>query len=291
MNRNFRKFALEKLAAKMGILSKIVEETFNPSKTRPKFKTLGSAGPGTVIMMSENAVKPDGSVDIVINIRGIPGATKSAASLGVNAVVVTAEAGGLGSSKLHKAFGSAAWINHAVSTVLAHLQKQFPDKKIKRGKLVVSGFSGGGGAIASIATQRSGVKGGIDGIIINDGLHSKPGSAGMEAIVEFAREAQKDPTKKFKILHTAIVPWSPKLGRYTSTTESANYILDRLGLERQMETESTEFGFKPTSHARSGGVEIVAMHDMPGRSLEESKKQHVDALKKGHPWLFRDILS
>ena len=199
----FRKLALEKIAAEVGALSKIVENTLGITDKKPvKFQTLGSAGPGATIMASDQSVKPDGTVDIIINLRGLPGVPSSAESLGVNAAVVAAEAVGpqsknMGSSLLEQQFGSAQRINEIVDKTLADLQKRYPDKKLKRGKLILSGFSGGGGAISKLMTQRAQIKGGVDGVIINDGLHTKVNSPAMKALVDFAREAENDPSKKF----------------------------------------------------------------------------------------------
>ncbi len=300
MNKNFRLLTLEKIALGAGILTKLVEDSLG-KKDNPKFVALPSVGPGTTVFMSENAVKSDGSVDIIINFRGIVGQAKDVFSKtnGANAVVVTAEGQGpkeenLGSKLLQQQFGNANKVNEIVGTILTHLQKQFPDKKIKRGKLVLSGFSGGGSVVADLVAQKNQIKGGIDGLIINDGLHSKPGSESLKAVVDFAREATKDPNKKFKIMHTAIKPWSKNLGYYTSTTETADYILNQLGLERKP-GQNTEYGFTPASEAKAGGVEIIQMYDKPAPYYADNRPgslgdQHIQSLEKGHPYLFRDIL-
>ena len=299
MQNNFRKLALEKLAS----LTQIVEETLSAVPKEPvKFQTLGSAGPGATVLASNNAVKPDGTVDIVINLRGLPGVPQAAESLGINAAVVAAEAVGpqsknMGSTLLEQQFGSAQKINELVDKTLADLQAKYPDKKIKRGKLILSGFSGGGGAISKIVSQRSQIKGGLDGVIINDGLHTKIDSPAMKSLVDFAKEAQNDPSKTFKLLHTAIVPWSKELGRYTSTTETANHILNELGMSNQPATGiDPKFDFHPTATSKKGGVEIITMYDKPAPYYVDNRAgsagdQHIQALKKGHPYLFRDVLS
>ncbi len=284
-----------KLAAK-GTLSSYIEKKLTDLKSKPNFIPLTSVGPGTSVFMNSGAVKPDGSVDFIVNFRGIPG---DAGSIGksvgnANAVVITAEAVGKGDNKgsamLVNQFASSGKVNEMVGTVLNYLKKQFPDKEIKRGKLIISGFSGGGAVVARLAAEQANIKGGIDGIIINDGLHSEIGSKPLDAIVEFARQAQKDPSKKFKIIHTAIKPG------YTSTTETADHILKQLGIERQ-KTDSKNFkdyGFEPASVAQDGGVEIIQMYDKPAPYYVDNRPgslgdQHVQSLRKGHPYLFRDV--
>jgi predicted esterase len=268
LEQEFRYLALKKLAETSGVLTNIVKQKLGLSeeivseKKEPKkieFQNLGSVGPGTTVMMPTNPVRADGSVDIVINIRGIAGGdTKTVSSLGVNAVVVTAEAGGLGSKENQTQFGNAAFINKAVNTVLGFLKKKYPEKNIHRGKLVVSGFSGGGGAIAGLLTQRQNVQGGIDGVIINDGLHADPGSPAMNAVLEYAKEAEKNPDKyRFSLIHTAVNP-----GRYISTAQTANYLLQQLEMERQkQEGEWNGIGPKPVSQAQKGGVKITQLYD------------------------------
>jgi predicted esterase len=257
---NFRFSTLRKIAANAGILTRFVATSLPAaSSSAPKFQTLGSVGPGTSVMMPENPVKPDGSVDIVVNIRGIPGGdAKTAASLGVNAIVVTAEAGGLGSKENQARFGNANFINEAVSKVLGFLQQKFPDKNIHRGRLVVSGFSGGGGAIASLLTERNKIKGGVDGVVINDGLHANPGSPGMQAVLDYAKEAAQHPDKyKLNVIHTAVNP-----GKYISTTQTANYLLQQLGMSRNSYSgEWSGVGPKPVSEASKGGVKVVQLYD------------------------------
>ncbi len=303
MQNNFRKLALEKIAEQSGSLSKIVEETIFPSKEKSvKFQTLGSAGPGATILASNNAVKPDGTVDIVINLRGLPGVPQAAESLGINAAVIAAEAVGpqsknMGSTLLEQQFGSAQKINELVDKTIADLQAKHPDKKIKRGKLIISGFSGGGGAISKIVSQRNQIKGGLDGVIINDGLHTKIDSPAMKSLVDFAKEAENDPSKTFKLLHTAIIPWSKQLGRYTSTTETANHIINELGLTKQTPSATDpKYDLNPTSTAKKGGVEIITMYDKSAPYYTDNRPgsagdQHIQALKKGHPYLFRDVLN
>ena len=55
-----------------------------------------------------------------------------------------------------------------VGSTLAYLKKQFPDKNIKRGKLIISGFSGGGSVVASLVSQKDQINGGINGIVVDD---------------------------------------------------------------------------------------------------------------------------
>lgn len=261
VNFDFRIASLEKIAVSNGLLTSYIEKVLNGSSAEKiSFQIapgLSSVGPGTSVMMPANPIKSDGSVDIAINIRGIAGGdTKTASNLGVNAVIVTAEAGGLGSKENTQKFGNAQFINNAVSKILGYLQKYNPDKKIKRGKLVVSGFSGGGGAIANLLTQENQIQGGIDGVLINDGLHSDTKSPAMKAVLEYAKESLNNPSKKFKLIHTAVNP-----GTYASTTETAEHLLKELKLERKPVEKWDGRGPKPVSAANYGGLEVYQLFD------------------------------
>ena len=302
LNYEARQKNLFKIAASGGLLSSFVEQHLN--KEKPKFIPLTSVGPGTSVYMNQNAIHPDGSVDIIVNFRGVSGdpAAVSNSFGGANAVVVSAEAVGpqklnMGSKLLEQQFGSAQKLNEIVGKVLAYLQKINPDKQIKRGKLAVSGFSGGGSIVSRLVNERSQIPGGIDTVVINDGLHAdqntKDGKARLDALVQFAREAQKDPNKKFKILHSAIDP-----KKYPSSTMTANYILQQLGLERQKTTDPDQYksyGFIPVSTAKSGGVEVTQMFDNPNLKYDPKNTEgtlgatHLAAIRKGNPYLFRDI--
>lgn len=293
---NFRKLTLLKIAENSGLLSKIVEQALDHKQI--KFKTLGSVGPGTTVLMPENPIKSDGSVDIVINIRGIAGGdTKTASNLGVNAVIVTAEAGGLGSKENLQSYGYAGFINDAISKVLGFLKNQFPDKNIHRGKLIISGFSGGGSAIANILAQRDKVNGPINGILFNDALHASPGDPRLKAIIDYAKEAIKDPDKKFKLIHTAVVP-----GTYASTTDVANYILKELELGRQ-KNENYQEGITPASEAMAGGASVIQLYDRQDPYMVKNEEgqlkpnlpgtagwQHIKSLEWGNNNAFKDML-
>lgn len=299
LERDFRLALLEKLATDAGLLTSYVQKKLQTTQ-KPKFIALTSLGPRVGVFMSERAVQPDGTVDFIVNFRGVSGDPKLVGQnfSQPNAVIITAEASGpqdqnKGSKLLEQQFGYPAKVNELVGTVLAYLQKQFPDKKIHRGKLIVSGFSGGGSVVARILAERNKIVGGIDGAIINDGLHAPIGSKTLDAVTDFAREAQKNPNLKFKIIHTAIKP------SYTSTTQTSDYILQQLGLQRQPVTNKEKYqpyGFVPASEAKQGGVEVVQMYDNPKTPYFVDNRPgslgdtHVQSLWKGNPYLFRDIL-
>lgn len=303
MDINFRREIIAKLAQNLGILTEHVQNKIKSDNNKPKLVTLGSAGPGTSVYAPSNLAEQINSgkpIDLILNFRGVNGnGNLIAKNLSYpNAIVVTAEASGpreqnKGSKLLEEQFGGANKINAIVSSIMGQLQKQFPDKKIKRGKLIISGFSGGGSVVARAVAERNKIPGGIDGVVINDGLHAKIGSKTLDAVVDYAKEAQKDPTKKFRIIHTAIKP------SYTSTTQTADYILSQLGMNRKKVTnEETykQFGFVPKTEAKAGGVQVTQMYDDPKLPYYIDNRPgslgdtHVQSLWKGNPYIFQGIL-
>jgi hypothetical protein len=282
----------------MGILTDEISKILGEKK-EIKYQNMGSVGPGTTVMIPENAVKSDGSVDIIIQIRGIAGGDlKTAGKLGLNAVVITAEAGGIGSKENQEMFGNASFVNSAVSKVLGFLQKKFPDKKIHRGKLALSWFSGGYAAGRNILMQRKAIPGGIDAAISIDGMHDAPGTPGMQAYIDFAKEVAKDPNKKFVVIHSAVNP-----GKYTSTTQAADQIVNNLGIQRAPVEQWNGQGTKPKTKAQLGGVEVTQLYDKeqpymakdehgvtrPNVRGQTSGGQHIDALDWGVNNAFKEL--
>ena len=259
MDREFRKHTFKHLLKHAGVVSDLVEKAFAKPAS---YRTLGSVGRGTTVMIPENPVKPDGSVDIIFQIRGIAGGdTKTASAIGKNAVIITAEAGGKGSKENLAAFGSPAFINEGVAKVLGTLKQNFPDKNVHLGKLTVSSFSGGGSATAQLLMNRQALPKGSQPpkFVFIDGLHAEPGGNVMKAVVDYAKEVKDNPKAgELSIIHTAVVPEG-----YASTTQVADSLLGQLGLQRQSTNQPQGEGdtVHPTSAAHAGGLSVVQLYD------------------------------
>lgn len=259
MNREFRKNTLKHLLKTSGLVSDLVEKSLTPPTS---YRTLGSVGRGTTVMIPDNPVKPDGSVDIIFQIRGLAGGdTKTATSIGKNAVIITAEAGGIGSKENLNAYGHPGFINEAVNKIINNLKQKFTDKNIRLGKLTVSSFSGGGSATAQLLMNREQLPRGSEPpkFVFIDGLHADPGGNVMKAVVDYAKEVKNNPgSGELSIIHTAVVP-----GGYASTTQVADHILNQIGVQRQLVNLSQGEGdeVRPTSAAQAGGLKIVQLYD------------------------------
>lgn len=255
-DREFRKKVFEAILKEAGRLT----DTVSSALGAPSFRQVGSVGAGTSVMAPPNPVKSDGTVDIIIQIRGISGGdTKTATRLGKNAVVVTTEAGGLGSKENLAAYGNPGFITDTVNKVLASLRKDHPN--VRLGKLTISSFSGGGSATAALIAQRDKLPKGSEApkFVFLDGLHTEINSSTMKAIVDYANQVKKDPKAGelaivHTAVHTAVVP-----GKYHSTTDTADHILSNTGVARKP-TGSNQEG-QPVSTAQSGGLKIIQLYD------------------------------
>ena len=291
------------MAENVGLLTQHIQDKIKSNDNKPKLVTLGSVGPGTSTYAPSNLADQINSgkpIDLILNFRGVNGNGDLIAKnlSNPNSIVCVAEASGprdqnKGSKLLEEQFGGANKINAIISSIMGQLQKKFPDKQIKRGKLIISGFSGGGSVVARAVAERNKIPGGIDGVVINDGLHAKIGSPTLDSIVDYAKEAQKDPSKKFRIIHTAIKP------SYTSTTQTSDYILQQLGMKRDPVKDPEaykQYGFVPKTEAKAGGVQITQMFDDPKVPYFVDNRPgslgdtHVQSLWKGNPFIFQGIL-
>jgi hypothetical protein len=214
-------------------------------------------------------VASDGSVNIMFQFRWMGGSSPMKA--GINTVVVQADAKGLGGGKGAKQLGDPEFINGAIEKILAYLRPQYPN--VKLGKLGLSAFSGGYGPIWWALENKDKLIKQPDTVIVADGIHHsvKPGSAAMKPWVEYAQLAAKDPSKKFIVLHSAVDPQ-----KYPSTTQTANYILDALGMQKSKAdpNQYKSWNVTPTAAAAKGGFTVMeipggdeAAHRAAGQSL------------------------
>lgn len=262
INPDLRFYVLKKLS---GMLTDMVKTTF-PETSSQTFSAVSlNLGKGTSCMIPANPISADHSVNILINIRGIQGSdTKTASNLGVNAVVITAEAGGKGSKENIQTYDSN-FVNNSVGQVINYLKKQDPE--VKLGKLALAGFSGGGSAVANVLTQSSSLNYPISNVIISDGLHAEANTPAMKAIMDYAQDAAQNPDQKnLTVLHSAIVPG------YRSTTQTADQIVQGLGMTRQSQVPSTWNGQPPKSIAQKGGVKVVQMYDKSEPYFNDPKR-------------------
>jgi len=230
---------------------------------------------GVHIFTPSNPILPDNTINIVLVIRGGKDA-QWASQTQLNAIIVTAEAGGMGSLENSQTYGKSDFPNAIVTKIIEAISKQ-TGKQVKLGKFGLVSFSGGYDAVNKILSQRGQlfytirdqkIKYDIDSLIMMDGMHHNitPNGTGniapeMDPYIKYAQESIKDPNKKFIIMHSAIKP------SYASTTETSDYILKKLKLDRKPITQG-QLSFTqgnqtitPKSIAGAGGFQVVQMFD------------------------------
>lgn len=231
----------------------------------------------------ENPVAPDGTVNVMFQFRWSSGA--SPMNAGINTVIVQGDAKGLGGGEGAKQLGSPQFINDTIKKILDHLKPNYPN--VKLGKLGFSAFSGGYGPIWWALKHKDQLIKQPDIVIVADGIHHgvSSGSKGMQPWVDYAQEAAKDPSKKFVVLHTAVDPQ-----KYPSTTQTANYMLDNLGMQRREVASNLykNWNVAPKSVATKGGFTVMeipgadkAAHTAAGKALPHLWNTYMADWNKG----------
>jgi hypothetical protein len=129
--------------------------------------------------------------------------------------------------------------------------------------VTLSGFSAGHGAIRAILRD-SAHYAQVDAVLLLDGMHTSyeppntvvalGGKLDRSKIAEFVRFADEAARgqKRFLITHSEIFP-----GTFASTTETANYLLEAIGLRRSPVLKWGPLGMQQTSEARKGRLMVL----------------------------------
>ena len=184
----------------------------------------------------------------------------AAAQLRDNHVIATVQLGS-GSGIYDRSFSNP----FVFDTLLANISSsasRILQRDVAFERIILSGWSAGYGAVRAILRDSTRAEM-IDGVLLLDGLHtsyipdrrvvSEGGqidTANFPAFLRYARWAIAG-RKRFLITHSEIFP-----GTFASTTESANYMIDALDLERQPVLEWGVLGMQQTSRARAGRFEV-----------------------------------
>lgn len=144
--------------------------------------------------------------------------------------------------------------------------------------IYLSGFSAGYGAIREILKEFQ-----PDGVILIDGLHTgydpegAPGPLKPESLspfLDFARQAVSG-KRRMLITHSEIFP-----GTFAGTTETADYLLDQLGIKRSPVLKWGPQGTQQLSVAGKGRFELLGF-------AGNSAPDHIDHLHALAGWLKR----
>lgn len=181
---------------------------------------------------------------------------------------------GAGTGVYHRAFAEPG----AFDTLIALIERDVAARRgraVSFGRIVLSGFSAGHGAIRVILRDTALVRR-VDAVLLLDGMHTSYIPEGqvlaaggvldttnLVALAGFARLAMRG-ERRFVVTHSEIFP-----GTFASTTETANWLLASLGVPRRAVLAWGPHGMQRTSVARAGRFEV---HGYAGNSAPD----HVD---------------
>ena len=194
----------------------------------------------------------DNAADVVLHFHGAAWVPYQSAP---NAIVAVVNLGS-GSGVYDRTYSDAA----AFDSVLAGVQR-VTNKSLRN--VTLSGFSAGHGAIRAILKERRHFER-VDAVLLMDGMHTsyiperRPLADGgmldttnLVALTNFARAAVRG-EKKFVVTHSEIFP-----GTFASTTETADWMLQKLGLKRTPVLKMGPRGLQQLSEVRAGRFELL----------------------------------
>jgi hypothetical protein len=169
---------------------------------------------------------------------------------------------GAGSGVYDRAFSNPA----VYDTLLATIQRRLVDTlahAVHFRDVTLVGFSAGHGAIRAILRDSTHFRE-VNAVLLLDGMHTSyvPEGTVMEkggaidstnllAFARFARAAMRG-EKRFVVTHSEIFP-----GTFASTTETADFLLEALGVKRTPVLKWGPRGMQQTSEARAGAFHIL----------------------------------
>lgn len=167
---------------------------------------------------------------------------------------------GSGSAVYERPFENKRAFTELVEGIIeAVSEKKSTDIEVSR--IYLSSFSAGYGSVRAILREHESM---VDGIILLDGLHTdyvparkvlaEGGKLNEKNLTGFLRYGQlaMEGKKRFLITHSAIFP-----GTYASTTETADFMINSLGLDRRPVLRWGPTGMQRVSETYSGNLTIL----------------------------------
>lgn len=188
---------------------------------------------------------------------------------------------GSGSGVYDRTFSPPAAYDSLIASIQRALDDSFK-RKVNIGTITLVGFSAGHGAVRAILRDAAHFQQ-VRAVLLLDGMHTsyvpegttieKGGTldtTNLVAFTNFARAAMRG-DKRFIITHSEIFP-----GTFASTTETADYLIQKLGLKRTSVLRWGANGMQQLSSVSNGRFEIMGFagnagpdhidqfHAMPG---------------------------
>lgn len=217
----------------------------------------------------ELCVQPTNGAALWIHFHGAPFVAQHAAARAKRPLSLACLQLGAGSGAYERPFAEPG----AFARLLSFLREEMGNST----GLWLSGFSAGDGALRAVLTDEA-LAEQVDGVLILDGLHSgyrpdgcplaEGGAIEGEDLAPFVRFARRAMTGDVRMLitHSEVFP-----GTFASTTETADYLLNSLGLSRRAVLEWGPLGMQQLSEVRSGRLRVMGF-------AGNSAPDHVDHL-------------
>jgi hypothetical protein len=234
----------------------------------------GPAGKPVDLWIPDDVRKND-MFDLVIHFHGTAWLPEQAVARRRNTVAAVLNLG-VGSGAYDRAFADPSAFDSLIAGVTREVSS-VAGRAMRIGRLTLVGFSAGHGAVRAILRNpRHFAR--VDAVLLLDGMHTSyvPEGAVIEkggvldttnlvAFAAFARAAMRG-EKRFLVTHSEIFP-----GTFASTTETADWLLQSLGLHRTPVVRWGPRGMQQLSEVRSGKFELLGF-------AGNSAPDHVDQL-------------
>ncbi len=212
--------------------------------------------------------------DLVVHFLGEAWLPEQAVASLDNGTVAAVVNLGAGSGAYARPFSDPAVFDSLVAGVAREVS---PERPARVRRITLVGFSAGYGAIRSILSNARHFAT-VDAVLLLDGIHTSYipdatplaaggaiDSTGLVVFAEFARAAMRG-DKRFVISHSEIFP-----GTFASTTETTDWLIAALGLERKPVLRWGPRGMQQLSEAGRGKLEILGF-------AGNSAPDHIDQL-------------
>ncbi|MGH7446254.1 MAG: hypothetical protein ACRELT_01750 [Longimicrobiales bacterium] len=202
------------------------------------------------------------AVTVVIHFHGaawIP--HQAVAGLGHNVISAVLNLGA-GSSVYDRTFSDPAAFGRLLQSIAAEVMAVL-GAPARVGNVVLTAFSAGHGAVRAILRDTTSFNS-VSSVLLLDGMHTsyvpeervladsgKLDTRNLHEFRAFARAAMSG-SKQFLVTHSEIFP-----GTFASTTETADWLLDELGLRRTAVLRWGFRGMQQLSEVQAGGFELL----------------------------------
>ncbi len=210
---------------------------------------------GQMLIPSRGGVTKDGKFDVIVHFHGHDPARKEFVRV-MDGVVLVGITLGIGSGVYGETFAAPNAFKELIASVEEEVAKKRGLKSAKARKIGLSAWSAGYGAVEQILRQDFG-KERVDSVILLDGLHAGYNGDGslndgqLTPFVDFAKRA-KAGKRFFFFSHSSIIPPG-----YASTTETAGYIVHKLGAKYKTgKSRKDRWGLEQNHKFDSGNVHI-----------------------------------